>query len=204
MAGGDFDGGVAGIDDFVVVDIDVCRFLRAVVAVGDDAAAAVVLRIGVDGVETVDVIVVDLDRAGGGAAGVVNVDDIVDVAFTRLIDDLVPGDFDAGDALDIAENDGVRRGVAGVFVSAVAVAVSAVAVFDLVVEDCDGLRSGSVEAVDVDAVSADVVDKVVLDIDAGGIEGVEEIALGNAGDVGVQTVARVVKDAELRRRRCCG
>ena len=197
MSGSDGDGGVAGVHDLVVVNIDVRRFVGAIVTIGDNAAAAVVLRVGVDGIEPLDVIVVDLDRAGGGAAGIVDVHHVVDVALARLVDDLIPGDFDVGDALDVAENDGVRRGIAGVFVSAVAVAIPAVGVFDLVVKYFDGLRSRAVEAVDIDAVSADVVDVVVFDIDAGGIESVQKIALGNAGDVGIQAVARIVFDGKL-------
>ena len=197
MSRGDADAAVARGDNLVVVNIDVSGFACAGLAVGDDAAAAVVRRVGIGRIQAVNVIVVNLNRAGGGAAGVVDVDDVVDVALTRLVDDLIPADFDPGDALNVAEDDGVRRGIAGAFVSAAAVAVSAVGVFNLVVKDLDGLRSRAGKAVDVDAVTADVVNQIVFDIDASGIEGVKEVALGNPGDVGVQAVARAVFDGQL-------
>lgn len=80
----------------VVIDAHIaggfCK--RGDIAVSNDAATAEIVGQRFIGVSTLNVVVVDEDRAVSGAAASVNINVIFNPAPAGLIDHLVPGNFD--------------------------------------------------------------------------------------------------------------
>src|SRR5205814_1216862 len=151
-------------------------------------------------------------RARGGAAGLVDVDVVFDAAVAGFVDDLIPGDVDAGEVLDfveLEELDELHAVLGGAFVSlawgagvvvkpaAIAVALSAVDVLRFVVDDADAL-GGRVIAGVAEHVDAGVILEVVV-VKVGAVEEFygEESARRFPGDVGVQAIAARVADGDL-------
>ena len=58
---------------------------------------------GADGVGALDVIVVDADRGCFRAAAEIDTDIVFDAAVAGVVDDLIPGDFYAGNMLNVIE-----------------------------------------------------------------------------------------------------